>query len=212
MDGVLLDLMACFPKNLCGAAIEFGVSIEPIRAYLRDIENGNNHGYASFSKCVEALYPHLNDLEIQRFKKVFYKKDEQNPYPPIHGSKIIIQRLLHLIPIALCTTKELPALKHSLEYAGFNMSWFSFISSWENGHPKPDPRALTIITDSLKIPKENALFVGDWFPDFECAKAAGIEFVAVLSGRIPKHAFLREGVPEDHIIEVLFDIVEIIKS
>jgi len=211
VDGVLLDLMACFPKNFCDAAVEFGVSIEPIKTYLRDVENGSANGFASVSKTIQMLYPNLNDLEIQRFKKIFHKKDKQNSYPPILGSKVLIRQFSKLIPVALCTAKGLPDLKHHLQYAGFDIKLFSFISSWETGHPKPDPRALTIITDCLQIPKENSLFVGDWFPDWECAKAAGIPFVAVLSGGIPKHAFIREGVPENHIVEKLFDIIEIIK-
>lgn len=210
VDGVLLDLMACFPKNFCDAAEEFGVSTKPIKQYLHQVENGQNHEYASFSKCIEGLYPHLNDIEIQKFKEIFRQKDAENPYPPIEGSRVIIQMLSKSISIALCTTKGLPDLKHHLKYAGFDINWFSFTSSWETGHPKPDPRALTIITDSLQIPKENALFVGDWYPDWECSKSAGIEFVAVLSGGIPKHGFIAKGVPEDHIVNTLFDLVEII--
>lgn len=210
VDGVLLDLMACFPKNFCDAAIEFGVFTEPIKTYLRDVTNGRNHGHPSFSKCVGALYPHLNDIEVQKFKKIFRQKDAQNPYPTIEGSRIIIKWLATHIKVAICTAKSRSDLNQHLEFAGYDINWFSYISSWETGHPKPDPRALTIITDSLNIPKENTLFVGDWYPDWECAKSAGIDFIAVLSGGIPKHAFAREGVPEDHIFNRLFDIVEII--
>lgn len=211
VDGVLLDLMACFPKNFCGAAKEFRVSTKPIKKYLWDVESGFTKGFASVSATIKMLYPNLNDLEIQKFKKIFHKKDSENPYPPVDGSRIIIKWFSRSIKVAICTTKNLSDLKHHLEFAGFNMVWFSYISSWETGHPKPDPRALTIITDSLQIPKEKALFIGDWYPDWECAKSAGIEFAAVLSGGIPKHAFMREGVPEDHIFDTLFDIMQIIK-
>lgn len=211
VDGVLLDLMAWFPKNLCDTAEQLGISKEPIITYLQKVKDGENHGYSSFYKWIAELYPHLKDIEIQKFKTTFHKQEKKNPYPAIAGSKSIVCWFSRQIQIALCTTNELPALKHRLEYAKFNMNWFSYISSWETSHPKPDPRALTIVTDSLNIPKENALFVGDWYPDLECAKSAGIEFVAVLSGGIPKHAFLRESIQEDHILNTLFDIIEIIK-
>ena len=211
VDGVLLDLMACLPQNFCDAAIEFGISTKPIEQYFRDVGLGSVNGYASLSQTLSMLYPHLNDLEVQRFKKIFQKKDAQNPYPAISGSRMIVREFSKVIPVALCTAKGLPDLKHHLQYAGYNMNWFSFISSPETGYIKPNPRALTIINDSLNIPKKNTLFVGDWFPDWECARSAGIEFVAVLSGGIPKHAFIREGVPESHIVDTLLDIVEIVK-
>ena len=210
VDGVLLDLMANFDKNLPNAAKEMGLDTRPIMQYIKDLGLGNRNAFSNIHDNIKWLYPHLTQKEVEKLSERFKKQENKNPYPPIHGSKIIIARLSRLIPIALCTTKELPTLKHHLEYAGFNLTWFSFVSSWENGYPKPDPRALTIITDSLQIPKENALFVGDLYPDFECAKTAGIEFVATLSGGIPKYAFLREGVQEDHIVEILFDIVKII--
>jgi len=211
VDGVLLDLMACFDKNLPNAAIEMGLDPAPITQYINDLRSGNKRGFSNVRDNIKWLYPHLSPLENEELLQRFKKQEMENPYPAIPRSKNTVFSLCRQIPIALCTTNELPALKHRLEYAEFNMNWFCYISSWENGHPKPDPRALTIITDSLKIPKENALFVGDWYPDFECAKAAGIEFVAVLSGGIPKHAFLREGVPEDHILNSLFDITQIVK-
>lgn len=211
VDGVLLDLMACFPKNLLDAAIEFGISTELIKQYFVDVGAGLNKEVASVSATIKMLYPELNDIEIQRFKTIFHQKDAQNPYPPIKGSRIMIKWLAKHIKVALCTNKGLPDLKHHLQFAGFKLEWFSFISSWETGHPKPDPRALTIITDALNIPKEKSLFVGDWFPDWECAKSAGIPFCAVLSGGIPKHVFMREGIQENHIFERLFNIVEIIK-
>ena len=210
VDGVLLDLMACFKKVTTEAAVEMQLPIQPFMKYLEDLKNGTNKGYSSFSASVKGLWPHLDDLEIQKFKNIYHKKEKLNPYPAILGSKIITYQIQRSIPVAICTTNDFPILKYKLEYAGFNMNWFSYISSWESGHPKPDPRALTIITDSLKIPKENTLFVGDWYPDWECSRAAGIPFVAVLSGGIPRYAFSREGVNEDHIVDTLFDITEII--
>lgn len=212
VDGVLLDLMAGFDKNLPNAALEMGLDTAPVMRYINDLKLGNRRGFSNVHDNIKWLWPDLNPEEVKELLEKFQKQEIENPYPAISGSKYTIYSLRrHKIPLALCTTNELPALKHRLEHAGFNMDWFSYISSWESGHPKPDPRALTIITDSLQIPKENALFVGDWYPDLECAKSAGIEFIAVLSGGIPKHAFLREGVSEDHIFENLFAVAQIIE-
>lgn len=206
-----MDLMVCFDKNFPNAAIEMGLDPTPIMQYVQDLKFGKKIGFSNIYGNIKWLYPHLTEPEIEELVKEFLKQEKENPYPAIVGSKSITYWMQRQIPVALCTTNELPPLKYKLEHAKFKMNWFSYISSWETGHPKPDPRALTVITDSLKIPKENTLFVGDWYPDLECAKSAGIEFIAVLSGGIPKHAFLREGVPEDHILDNLFGLIEIIK-
>lgn len=211
VDGVLLDLMACFDKNLLNATIEMGLDVAPVMQYVKDLRLGNRRGFSNAHDNIKWLWPHLTPRGVEKLLEKFRKQEMENPYPAIAGSLTFVYAIARFKPIALCTTNEPGALKYRLEHAGFNMNWFSYISSWETGHPKPDPRALTIITDSLKIPKENTLFVGDWYLDWECAKKAEIEFIAVLSGGIPKHAFLREGVKEDHVFETLFDVLQIIK-
>jgi len=211
VDGVLLDIQKTFKKNFIEAAQKMGLCEKPIKKYITELSLGINHGVANFTQTIKIIWPNLNDLEVHRFKKIFFRKEVENPTSAIYGSLITVNMFSRLIPVALCTSNGLPELKQKLKRTRFNINQFSYISSQESGHPKPDPRALTIITDSLEIPKENTLFVGDWYPDWECAKAAGIPFVAVLSGGIPEYAFIREGIPKDHIVESLFNITKIIE-
>lgn len=206
VDGVLLDLMACFEENLSNAATEMNLDTVPITQYVKNLKSGNQNAFSNTHDSIRWLWPHLNAEEVENCFEKFKNQEKLNPYPPIPGSLVATLFFQRHMRVALCTAKEMVILKQHLEQAEFEMSWFSYISSLETGHPKPDPRALTIITDSLNISKENTLFVGDGYPDWECAKKVGIEFVAVLSGGIPKHVFLREGVPEDHIVTDLFDI------
>jgi hypothetical protein len=38
-----------------------------------------------------------------------------------------------------------------------------------------------------------------------------VRFIAVLWGGIPRHAFLREGIPEDHIMARLQDLLRLVQ-
>src|SRR3989344_6322756 len=161
---------------------------------------------------LHAFYPSRSPDENRIFFERFRELEKANPYPPIDGS---IEAILWFrergLPIALCTTNEKLALDHRLASAGINTNWFSAISGWENGFRKPDPRALEPIFRNVPISKERAVYVGDWFPDVELAERAGVEFIAVLSGGIPKEAFLKKGVPSSHILERLSELPKLIE-
>jgi len=89
---------------------------------------------------------------------------------------------------------------------------FAAASTWESGHPKPDPKALDPIFTGIPVPREHAVYVGDWYLDVDTARGAGVRFIAVHSGGIPRHAFLREGIPEDHIIARLQDLLRFVQT
>jgi phosphoglycolate phosphatase-like HAD superfamily hydrolase len=105
-----------------------------------------------------------------------------------------------------------PALAHRLQAAGVDPRRFAAASSEENEYPKPDPRALDPIFLAIPVPREHAVYVGDWYPDVDTARGDGVRFIAVLSGGIPRHAFLREGIPEDHIITRLHDLLSLVET
>lgn len=52
--------------------------------------------------------------------------------------------------------------------------------------------------------------MGAVLPYLDAARAAELRFIAVLSGEVPREAFIREGVPEDHILERLADSPKLI--
>jgi hypothetical protein len=89
--------------------------------------------------------------------------------------------------------------------------WYAAASTWESGHPKPDPKVLDSIFTAIPAPKEHAVYVGDWYPDVETARGGGVRFIAVLSDGIPRHAFRREGIPEDHILARLHDLLRLVQ-
>lgn len=204
VDGVILDIVACFERNFEAAALRLGLPLEPFREHIEALRNGEIRGYASLLEGVQGIWPGLTEHEAAYFSRVFREEEKKSPYPPIHGSVQTINWLRrHGIQVALCTTNDEDSLFHRFYSAGVNMLSFAAWSTFESGHPKPDPRALDPIFHKLEVPREEAVYVGDWFPDLDAARGAGVRFIAVLSGGVPHHAFIREGVPDSHIIERL---------
>ena len=204
VDGTILDLWAYFRRNLVTAAQRLSLPIEPIDEYLTNVRLGTIHGEAALSDGVRKSWPWLTLEQAHQYSAYFREEERQTPYPPIPGAIEAIQWLrAQEIPVALCTTNDVKTLEHRLHAAGIDPSWFASASTGEYEYRKPHPRAFDPIFEKLKVSRETAVYVGDWYPDIEAARGAGITFVAVLSGGVPRHAFVREGVPEDHIIERL---------
>ena len=61
---------------------------------------------------------------------------------------------------------------------------------------KPDPRALLQVCDELDYIIEDTVYVGDSIVDGECARNAGLGFIAVLSGGAYEEDFVDMGVEE----------------
>jgi len=78
------------------------------------------------------------------------------------------------------------------------------------GPSKPDPKALGPLFTAIPMPREHAVYVGDWDLDVDTARGGGAPSIAVLSGGIPRHTLLRKGIPEDHILARLRDLPSLI--
>ena len=211
VDGTILDLWACFRHNLVTAAERLSLPIEPIDEYLTNVRLGTVRGEAALSDAVRKFWSWLTLTQAHEYSVCFREEEQRTPYPPVTGAIEAIRWLRQKdIPIALCTTNDAPTLEHRLNAAGINPLWFATASTGEYQYRKPDPRAFDPIFEKLHVAREAAVYVGDWYPDVEASRGADISFVAVLSGGIPRHAFVREGVPDDHIIERLADLPKII--
>jgi phosphoglycolate phosphatase-like HAD superfamily hydrolase len=213
VDGVILDLMAGFERHLQAAAKQLHLPTEPIRDYLTAVHRGVRHSYASLPEAIQAWWPALGPRDRQQFVAGFRTLEREHPYPAVEGSLEAIHWFRRQqIPVALCTTNDRSTLSHRLHAAGIDPEWFAAASTWESGHPKPDPKALDPIFAALPVPREHAVYVGDWYPDVETARGGGVRFIAVLSGGIPRHAFLGEGIPEDHIIARLRNLLSLVQT
>lgn len=69
---------------------------------------------------------------------------------------------------------------------------------------KSNPKSAKKVRRSLRyqdVERNELLFVGDAKIDLECARAAGMPFVGVLSGFSKKEHFMALGLPEERIID-----------
>jgi phosphoglycolate phosphatase-like HAD superfamily hydrolase len=80
------------------------------------------------------------------------------------------------------------------------------------GTPSWTPKALDPLFRAIPVRREHAVYVGDWYPDVDTARAGEVRVIAVLSGGIPRHAFRREGIPEDHILARLQDLLRLVDT
>ncbi len=70
---------------------------------------------------------------------------------------------------------------------------------------KPDPTAYLRLIERMHVPKEETLFVGDHPIDAQCAKNAGVPFIAVETGDVPKDRLEEAG-----CIAVFRDVGELV--
>lgn len=211
VDGTVLDLLQTFQRNYEAAAVRCGLPVEPIRQYLAAVADGRRNHFASAYDSARGLWQGITDETAHALVLAFREEERYRPYPPVPGSIEAIQWFRERsIPLGLCTTNERSALESRLHLAGIELDWFCAMSTWESPHRKPDPRAFDPIFEAVYVPREHAVYVGDWYPDLQAARGADVPFIAVLSGGIPRHTFLREGVPDDHIIERLADLPKLI--
>ncbi len=66
---------------------------------------------------------------------------------------------------------------------------------------KPDPESYVRLVQALRIPKEETIFVGDHPIDAQCASNAGVPFIAVETGDVPRERLTAAG-----CVEVFSDV------
>jgi phosphoglycolate phosphatase-like HAD superfamily hydrolase len=193
---VILD-MAGFERHLEAAAGQLHLPTEPIRHYLAAIRGGARPSFVSLPEALRAWWSALSQSDRRPFVEGFRTPGCQHPYASVEGSLETIHWFRRQrIPVTLCTTNDRPMLASRFRSAHVDLPWFAVASTRESGQPKPDPRALDSIFTAIPVPREQTVYVGDWYPDVDTARGGWVRCIAALSGGLPRHAFLREGVPE----------------
>lgn len=213
VDGVILHLVGFLKDNLIRTASTFGLSIDPIVRYFADVKEGLRRGHADLETGLSEFWPAINLEKRREFIAMFRTIERERPYPAIEGSVSTLYWLhQNGVSIALCTSNDILTLTYRMYSVGLDMSLFSALSTASNIYSKPHPKTLDTVFEKVPIPRQHAIYVGDWYPDLAVARSGQVRFLAVLSGGVPKDAFLSEGVPSDHILEKLSDIKTLIED
>lgn len=207
VDGVVLDLCATFLRNLEATARLLGLPPDGVRAYWAAVASGASSGHMDLAIGLREFYPTQSPSTLAELNARFQAVQRRAVYPVCEGADETIAWLRELsIPVALCTSNNRETLDRRLLAAHVDPSWFTAIGTGDLGVAKPDPAVLAPIFAATRVPPAHALYVGDWYPDVETARAAGVPFLAVLSGGLSREGFLRRGVSADRIVDRLSDL------
>ena len=212
VDGVIVDVINHIRPAMIATAKRIGLSLEPLSEFWRS-ETNRSRFCSGLQNQIRACWPHLDNQAVLDYCWRFQEERRRNPWRAISGSIEAINWFReNNILLALCTTNDRPTLINQLKTIDIDPAWFVAMSTWESGHPKPDPRAIEVILKNTNVSRSHSAYIGDWYPDLIAARGAEIRFIAALSGGMPREMFLNEGVPTDHIIERLSEFPKLLKK
>ena len=208
VDGVLFDILGRLVENLEETALYFGLPLAPIKQSIAEIAAGKRRIRGNARDSTRMLWPHLEERKIMMFVEYFQEVERRHPYELIKGVYEAIAFLRgYGMLLALATNNPMQSLLWRLESARIDPKWFAAIVTKDNSYFKPHPRTFDPIFAMVPVSRDNTLYVGDLQIDWDMARGGRVHFAAVLTGGVPRSAFLAEGVSDDHIFESLSDLL-----
>jgi HAD superfamily hydrolase (TIGR01509 family) len=100
----------------------------------------------------------------------------------IDGVPELLERLGDRFSLAIVTTRSREEVDAFLEQFGWQDRFQAVVTRDDVAHLKPDPEAILLAAEKLKIPVGRCAMVGDTSTDIEAAQNAGAIAIGVLSG------------------------------
>lgn len=136
--------------------------------------------------AVPAITPKQHPELVNRFRYYYLAKDHE-----LHlfgGARELLTQLKdrgHYLAVA--TGKNRMGLNRSLKFHQLEQM-FTDTRTADETRSKPDPQMLIELSESLMIPYEKILMIGDTSHDLDMARNAGVDAVAVTYGAHPANA------------------------
>jgi len=200
VDGVLIDSVEVVVKAYQKTAKKMGLKV-PSSQEILDLLG------KPLEEIARILWTNADhERYIKEYRKLFMNKNLV--IPPIDGAVDAVKRLKKSgFKLGIITGKIMFFTKKHLKESGFDIDWFEAIGSFEvTKKHKPNPEPLFYVIDKLKVKPEETLYVGDAILDYECAKNAKVEYVAVLTGCLNETEQKKLGVK--NIINSISDLPE----
>ncbi|MBI2038952.1 MAG: HAD family hydrolase [Candidatus Niyogibacteria bacterium] len=202
LDDTLLDSGGI--RKFLEIAAEFGLPTEGIESKVR-----SSWGISGI-EIVALCWPEMDPY-------VFYARwafREQGKRIPLFAG--VMETLSHFrergILMGALSNRDSGSGRYQLDLSGIAHFFHGIAGVGHSNHPKPHPRSADSILDVLWdygiCRKEEILFVGDTVIDFECARAIGMPFAAVLSGGTPSTSFRTAGLGDERILSSVADLPE----
>ena len=211
-DGVVGKTEGYLEENLEQAARFAGLPTRMLLDYIGLLKQGLVEMRSSLPGIIPLVWPDIKPEQGRLFAFHFREQEKRNPYPPCEGSIEALHKVHALgVPICIVTANE-PEYFYGHRLPSLKLEDFPFavVSTLVNGITKPDTRVLRPIFDAFpSVPSQEMVYVGDWITDCQVAYDSFMRFIAILSGFVPKHIFIARGVPEQHIFELLIDVIRL---
>jgi phosphoglycolate phosphatase len=116
------------------------------------------------------------------------------------GLKDLLRDLSPDFGLAVATNRS-TTIGKVLQYHGLEGFFDIVVSSLDVKNPKPHPESLLKILDFFKLSPKDAVYIGDSKIDHDCARAAGVKFVAYKSSMLDA----------DYHVSDMKEIIKIVK-
>lgn len=132
--------------------------------------------------------------------------EEEKGIKIMEGAMEVVQEIN--FPKAVVTSKR---KKYALKQLGELVDYFDvFMGKEDTELHKPNPEPLLVACKKLGVAPSEAVYIGDTMNDFEAAKAAGTEFIGLVSGCVTEEEFNKAGAK--FVITSLREIQAILKE
>ena len=188
VDGVLIDSNEIIVEAYRKTAGKFRLRI-PSEQEIIDLMG------RPLEEIVRTLWVNTNvELYIEEFRKMFMS--ENLVIPEIEGAVDAVSEIRESgFRIGAVSGKITFFIEKHLEEAGFDINWFEAIVSFEmTKKHKPDAEPLLHAISKLDVKPEEAVYIGDSMSDYECARNAKVEYIAVLTGSLRRKGLENLGV------------------
>lgn len=204
IDGVLIDSNEIIVEAYQKTAEKLRLRIPPPKE-VTDLMG------RPLAEIVRILWVNANvELYIREFRRMFM--DEDLVIPEIEGVVDAVKEIRESgFRIGAISGKIMFFIEKHLKEAGFDLNWFETVVSFETTKKhKPDPEPLLHAISELDVKPEETVYVGDAISDYECAKNAKVEYVAVLTGSLRREELNKLGVK--NIISSVVQLPDILRK
>jgi len=162
----------------------------------------------SLEDNIKFLWP---ESDVELFARKYREKFVKIKIPTFKGTVEVIEKLKKAgFKLGIASGKKRFYLEKNLIDAGFNLESFDVIISAEDSKEhKPSPKPILIACDKIGVKPTETVYVGDATFDYEAAKAAKANFVAVNHGLLNEKELKKMGFK--NIIKSVSDLPKFLK-
>jgi phosphoglycolate phosphatase len=191
LDGTLLNTLDDIADCANKALLANGFPVHDVEAYKYFVGNG-------VAVLIRKITPDAaSPDEMEKVKKTYadlyagHATDKTKPYSGI--PELLVALRERGIKSAVVSNKPDPSTRQTAEHF-FGSAAFDFVTGNRPGMPlKPDPAIVRLATESIGIPPDRCLYVGDTGTDMATAKNSGCVAVGVTWGFREKNELLESG-------------------